>query len=278
MKAVNLIPADTRRSSLDAQSLRGPGPAVIGILVVALALVTVYVLTSNSISQRRAELASLRQQLAQTQAASGELTKYSQFAQLADARATTVREIASSRFNWAKALQELSEVVPSNTTLQSLSATLSPSATAGSTSSGGGNLRGDIDSPAFEMVGCTSTQDDVARLMSRLRLISDVTRVTLADSVKNASAAAGAAVSATGAAGCGANAPSFDVIVFFQGPAGTAPSTSSPATTTPAPTTTTSTTAAPTTTTTSTTSTSTTTAAPTSTTSTSTTPTTGGTQ
>jgi hypothetical protein len=111
-----------------------------------------------------------------------------------------------------------------------------------------GSLRDALPGPAFEMKGCTATQDDVARLMSRLRLINGVTRVTLADSLKQDSAQGGSTVASTPAtsgggsgAGCGANAPSFDLVVFFQplpgagtglagatGPAGpTAPAASS---------------------------------------------------
>jgi hypothetical protein len=72
------------------------------------------------------------------------------------------------------------------------------------------------------MQGCTQTQDDVARLMSRLRLINGVQRVTLASSVKQDGGQSGAAVSApsSGAgagasAGCGANAPAYDLVIFF---------------------------------------------------------------
>jgi Tfp pilus assembly protein PilN len=231
MRAVNLIPGDTRRTSLDVRSLRGPGPAVVGLLAVVVALVTMYVLASNSISQRRGELSGLQQQLAQVQSSSTTFTRYEQFTQLAATRAQTVQEIAASRFDWAKALSELSAVVPANTTLQSLAASVDPAATTSSGSSGGG-LRGAISSPAFELVGCTATQDDVARLMSRLRVIQGVTRVTLSDSVKDSSAASGAAVSSAGgsAASCGANAPTFDVLVFFQAPA-VAPATTTPAAT-----------------------------------------------
>jgi Tfp pilus assembly protein PilN len=204
---------------------------VVGLLVVALALVTIYVLTSNSISQRREELSSLRQQLTQTQAASGALTRYSQFTQLAQTRTQTVQEIAASRFDWAKAMSELADVIPADATLESLTATVNPGASAGGTSSGGSGLRSDISVPAFELVGCTATQDDVARLMSRLRLINGVTRVTLSDSVKDAAAAAASTLTPSGAtpgASCGASAPTFDIVVFFQQP-GAAPATTTPA-------------------------------------------------
>lgn len=248
MKAVNLIPSETRRTGVGTKWLRGPGPAVVGLLAVALALVTTYVLAGNSISQRRAELSALRQQLAQTQAASGALTRYSAFNQLAQSRTQTVQEIAASRFDWAKAMSELADVVPADTSLESLAASVDSSATASGSSSAGGGLRGDIDVPAFELVGCTATQDDVARLMSRLRVINGVTRVTLSDSVKDAAAAGSTASSGpTAGASCGASAPTFDIVVFFQAPAGapaavTAGTSPSPTTT---PTSSTTTTAPP---------------------------------
>ena len=58
MRAVNLIPADSRGRS---SSSRGPSTGMqvpvyvlLGFLAAAVALVTVYVLTSNSISSRTA--------------------------------------------------------------------------------------------------------------------------------------------------------------------------------------------------------------------------------
>ena len=258
MRSVNLIPTDAGRGAggLSAQSF-SPAHAVLLALAVALAFVTVYVLTSNTISQRTANLAALKAEAARTTAQAASLTKYSQFEQLANARAETVRSIAASRFDWYSALSDLSKVVPANTSLQSLVATVSPTASAGgsgaSTASSGG-LRGDEPGPAFELAGCTQTQDDVARLMSRLRLINGVTRVTLQDSQKPDSTGAAAAPpssTGSGAAGCGPGAPTFNVVVFFQplsGPAASAaqasPSTSttSTSTTSTTPTTSTSTT------------------------------------
>jgi Tfp pilus assembly protein PilN len=180
---------------------------------------TVYVLTNNTISERQAKITSLQAQAAQAQAEATRFVNYTNFASLARARAQTVLTIATARFDWHAALSDLSKVVPANTSLQSLFGSVAPAASV-SGSGGGSNsassLRGDISSPAFELTGCTKTQDDVARLMSRLRLINGVTRVTLGDSVKNASAQSGAAVSSSGAAGCGANGPTFDIVVFFS--------------------------------------------------------------
>jgi Tfp pilus assembly protein PilN len=236
VKAVNLIPSDARKSTADLRSLRGPGAAVVAVLGTVLVLVTLYVLASNNVTSRQTQLASLRQQLSQTRAIAASLDGYTKFAKLAQARVQTVREIASSRFDWQRVLSDLARVVPANTTLSSLSATVNPSAGSGGTSSSGG-LRGDLQVPAFELQGCTASQDDVARLISRLRLISGVTRVTLASAVKSGSTVSGSSVSsatpATGPGGCKSGASNFDLVVFFQTPGGSsttvAPSGAAPA-------------------------------------------------
>jgi Tfp pilus assembly protein PilN len=230
MKAVNLIPAESRRGSGVQAGLKfGPGYGLIALLALAVGLVTFYVLTSNTISSRQAKLAALQAQVSQVQAQmqTRNLSSYVSFVKLAQSREVTVRQIVSGRFDWHAALGDLSRVVPSDTSLQSLTGTVAPGAAvsgAGGSVGGAastGSLRGQIAAPAFELKGCTKTQDDVARLMSRLRLINGVQRVTLADSIKQGSAQAGATVATTGSSaaastGCGANAPTFDLVVFFQ--------------------------------------------------------------
>lgn len=218
MKAVNLIPRESRRGgAVPSLGSLGPAHLVIGLLVIAVAFVTAYVLTNNTVSQRKAQLASLQQQVTEMKTEVSRLTAYEQFEKLAQERAQTVREIAATRFDWHEALSDLSKVVPSNTSLQSLAATVSPTATAGGVG-GSGGLRSDIDAPAFELKGCTGNQDEVAQLMSRLRLINGVTRVTLLDSgTPGAGTGAPTVTSSTGSAqgGCPASGPSFDMVVFF---------------------------------------------------------------
>ena len=222
MKAVNLIPNEARRGGVGPSlGQLGPGHALLGFLVIGLAYVTVYVVTSNTISDRTAQLASLKSQIAQVQVQVTRLNSYAQFEKLAQARAATVRQIAATRFDWHDALSDLSKVVPANTSLQSLTATVSSgSGTGGGAAAGGsgGSVRGDINAPAFELKGCTQSQDEVAQLISRLRLINGVTRVTLENSTAGAAqpgTAGGASSSASGGT-CGANGPSFSMVVFFQ--------------------------------------------------------------
>lgn len=236
MRAVNLLPEGTRQASgprgLSLGQL-GPVHVVLGVLVVLLAYVTVYVFTTNTISDRKSQLASLNAKLSQEQAQVARLSTYTQFQKLAQARAETVRQIAASRFDWHGALSDLSKVMPATASLQSLLATVAPGASVSgaggsTTSAGGGSLRGAISAPAFELKGCARSQDDVARLVSRMRLINDVQRVTLEDSTKADSAAAGAPASSAGSGGC-SSGPSFDAVVFFQAlPGAAATGTGSP--------------------------------------------------
>lgn len=216
MRAVNLVPRDARRGGVTPSLGRlGPAHAVLGLMVIALAFVVGYVLTSNTVSQRQTQLASVQQQVTRMQAEATRLQSYQQFEKLAQARALTVREIAATRFDWQGALSDLSRVMPARTSLQSLVATVSPSS---SSTGGGSSVRGDVNAPAFEMKGCTGSQDEVAQIMSRLRLINGVSRVTLEDATKTLSS--GAAGAATGAC----TGPTFDMVVFFQPVAG-APAT-----------------------------------------------------
>ena len=258
MRAVNLIPSDSRRGWRGSSGRSGGSVyLLLGALVVALALVTVYVLTSNRIADEKAKVTALQAEAVSAQGTAARLGPYVQFAKLAQARADTVRQIASSRFDWHAALTGLSRVVPANTSLSSLVATVAPGV--GTSGTGGGaasGLRSALTGPAFQISGCSRTQDDVARLISELKVINGVTRVTLQDSQKSGGSATGASVSSgPGGAGCRPSAPTFDLVVFFQplanaAPAsvGTQPVSATPAApaATPAPASTTTPTATPT--------------------------------
>ncbi len=105
MKAVNLIPRESRRGGAPGGELARPRHAVLGAAgrrprardhVRARA-------TTRSRSARRSSRAS-RPQVRQAQAPAAHLASYAQFAQLAQARAQTVRQIAATRFDWQAAL------------------------------------------------------------------------------------------------------------------------------------------------------------------------------
>jgi Tfp pilus assembly protein PilN len=227
MRAVNLIPSESRQRLIAPGRSGGVAYVLVGLLAAAVLLVTIDVITANTISERRARVAVLQRQAQSERALAARLAPYTQFAQLAAERTSTVREIAAARFDWQGALMQLSRVVPAGTSLSSLVASVAPGTSvsgSSSSSSSGADLRSDISSPAFELAGCTGSQDEVARLMSRLRLISGVTRVSLEDSQQ------GGGSSSSG--GCAASSASFNIVVWFQplptaGPNGLVPAGSS---------------------------------------------------
>jgi len=236
VRAVNLIPGEAGRSG---GSSTGP-LALIAVLAVALVAVAAYVLVHNTVIERRAELASLesQSQVLQTQAAA--VKPYREFAQLADARVATVRQLGSTRFDWHRAFHDLATVLPNDVWLTSLLGTVTTGVNVEGASSGStGALRAALPSPAIELVGCTTGQAQVARLISRLRLMSGVERVSLADSVK----VEGGGGSGGDSADCthgSTRYPRFGIVIFFAAPpAASASATGAAATTasdtTPAP-------------------------------------------
>jgi Tfp pilus assembly protein PilN len=218
MKAVNLIPSDARRGGVGSVSsvsvAFGPAYAVVGVLVVAVVFTLIVVLTNNTISDRKAKLASLHVQAIAASAEAARLSSYATFEQTAEQRAQTVQSIAAARFPWQRAMHDLSKVVPANVSLQSLNGTTVSASTPGAAPTGTGTSTG----PTFALVGCTATQDDVARLMTRLRLINGVTDVELSSSQKNTTAAPQNSGTDTKAppTGCPANWPTFNLSVTFE--------------------------------------------------------------
>src|SRR3954447_18272863 len=188
MKAVNLLPGDQRGSMKTPAAATSSKPsgsafgahAVLGVLAFAVLAMAAYTLTTNSVKDRKAELARVTRETEATKASASALQSYADFKSLAEQRVATVKGLADSRFNWERTLGDLSRALPADVHLKSLSGTT------GTQVSGGGNsLRGAIQAPALELSGCTATQSGVARLMSRLRNVRGVTRVTLTKSDKD---------------------------------------------------------------------------------------------
>jgi Tfp pilus assembly protein PilN len=228
MRAVNLIPEDHRRGGPGAGSSGGIGGYVlIGVLALAVIMVSAYTLTTHSLSTKRDTVASLERQAQDTEARAGNLTAYSQFTALRQKRVDTIRSLATTRFDWAHSLHELARVLPGDAWLSSVRATVNPtvSVDGGTTDP----LRSAINTPAIELIGCTKTHDDVARVIADLRRMDGVQRVSLSSSAKNDTATSSNAVSdSAGTANLGdctqgnAHYPKFSLTVFFAAP-GAAP-------------------------------------------------------
>ena len=175
MRAVNLIPRDERRGGASGGSRSPYGAyALLGGLSMLLVLVVVYVFSANTVHDRRAELAQLQVDNAAAQAQAAKLKPYGDFAALRKERVGAVRAIATSRFNWARAVRELSVAMPNDVTLSALDATTA--------SSGAGTASG----AGMKLTGCTKGQRAVAGMMASLRQVAGVDRVELASADNSA--------------------------------------------------------------------------------------------
>lgn len=223
MKAVNLLPPDTRGASKSSAELAvGPeakGGAgafvVLGVLALCVAGVAGVVLTDNTIKQRSADLDRVAQEQAALQAQVTKLKPYADFDAAAKARVQTVKDLAGSRFDWEQALRDLSRAIPQDVSLRQLSGDIS-SAAGGQ----GGVLRGAISAPAITITGCAPGQTQVARLMARLRDIDGVTRVSLSRSAAEEVEGVdeGSDSERRLAQPCGeGKRPAFEVVMFFEG-------------------------------------------------------------
>jgi Tfp pilus assembly protein PilN len=199
MRPVNLIPPEERRGDR-APTRTGALPYVIlGALVAVLAGVAMTVLTSNKISDRKAEVATLEAQRAEAQARADALQPYADLANLATQRSSTVTSLAQSRFDWDRVLRELSLVIPDDVWLTQLGGTVTPEVQLADAPQV--SLRDQVPGPALAIVGCGASHEAVASFLQSLRDIDGVTRVAIEsdsrpDQTSNVSAGGGGASAA----------------------------------------------------------------------------------
>ena len=236
MRAVNLIPSEMRSGG------RRPGRsgvgayAVLGALGLVLAMVTAYTLASRTVSDKRAEVASVERQAAVAESRTTKNQNYTAFQQLSAQRTETVASLAASRFDWAHALAEVARVLPHNAWLSSIRATVTPSVSVDGTPD---PLRQSLSLPAIELNGCTTSQKNVAGLVADLRRADGVKRVSLSSAKKSEVAASGtnstADAATDGSSGdCtqgNGERPKFSLTLFYDAPVVAASATATGSTT-----------------------------------------------
>jgi Tfp pilus assembly protein PilN len=221
MRAVNLLTPELRSSQKGSGAPRpsvldssgGLGAfIVLGALALVVAGVAGYVLTTNVVKHKQSDLAAVTAKNEATVKRAAELKPYDEFQTLARDRAATVQGLASARFDWEQSLRDLSRALPREVFLSSLKGTVGTGSAGASSGSG---IRGSIGTaPAIELAGCTRSQPAVATMMSRLRNVQGVTRVSLSKSEKVSSVAAGGGGTVNP---CGKGSPpNFEVVVFFE--------------------------------------------------------------
>ena len=177
MRAVNLIPVEERRGQSAPTRTGALVYIVVGAVLAALAGVTMMVLASNQINDRKAEISQLEAEEAAARSKAEALASYAQFRQVRDARVATVTSLAESRFDWERVLRELSLVLPGDVWLTELTGTVRSDVNVDEAAEV--SLRDGAAGPALEIIGCAPGQEAVAGFVSALRDIDGVTRVGL---------------------------------------------------------------------------------------------------
>jgi len=224
VRPVNLIPQEDRRGG-KAPLRTGPlSYAIVAFLLLAVGVVTLLALTGNKIADRKAEVASLQSQVDATQARADQLSTYTNFADLQQARQETVASLATSRFDWERALHELALVLPDDVWLTSMTATAATDPSS-STSSSTTAVDG-VTGPSLDINGCASGHEAVAKFLAALRDVDGVTRVTVlssdrpgAESSSNSSTSSSSASSGQSTVECASRdfIATFEVVAAFDG-------------------------------------------------------------
>jgi Tfp pilus assembly protein PilN len=186
VRPINLIPTEQRRGASRGPGARNSlsGYIVLGALGAAVLCALAVVTTSNKINSKTEELAGIQSDSQQEKQVADALRPYGQFADLQRARMTQIETVAAGRYDWERALRQLSKAIPRNVWLLSVGATRSSGVGLDSGGEGSASDRDNPNAPSFAITGCTYSQHAVARMMVRMRNLDDVTAVHLAKSVR----------------------------------------------------------------------------------------------
>jgi len=176
MRAVNLLPRDHGHRTVKKESLPVLIGACVGVLVAA-ALGAMFMMGSGKIAAQQRKLDDLnRTYQALPPAPPGPSAVQQQLAGEESARVSALSTALGSRVAWDRVFREFSLVLPDDVWLTTLTAKspISP-ATNAATSPGGAPSQ-------FTVQGRTYSHDGVARLLSRLQLVPDLSNVQLVSS------------------------------------------------------------------------------------------------
>ena len=175
MRAVNLLPRDHKQRTVRRESLPVLLGACSGVLVAAI-LGAMFMMGSGKIAAQQRKLDDLERRYdALPPAPAGPSAAEEQLAGQHSARATALSTALSSRVSWDRIFREFSLVLPDDVWLTTLSAKspISPATNLSTT--------GTLPSQ-FTITGRTYSHDGVARLLSRLQVVPDLTNVQLVSS------------------------------------------------------------------------------------------------
>jgi Tfp pilus assembly protein PilN len=211
MRPVNLIPEEQRRARAGGRS--GPfAYVVLGALLLVLAGVVVYVLSSNEISERETEIQRLGSQQVVAEERAQRLEPFIAFQQVERERLLTISQLANARFDWPRVLHQISYIVPKYMILTKMIGLAG-----GKLAEGGGTSRlaAKVEGPSLAFIGCAVNQRRVAALIAALKQIDGVTRTGLERSEVVGDAESGGGGGA-GGGNCFPDNVEFELAVAFD--------------------------------------------------------------
>jgi type IV pilus assembly protein PilM len=212
-------PGASAAGRIDAAPDARVAQVLCGVVALIAVAVVYMVIVANHVSSGKERLASLGTQVTQAEGQAAALKPYADFAKATSDRRTAVTTVAGARFDWDRALTELSKIAPGKVWLTSAKGTLSSTTTVdGSTSSGGGDtssLRGALPGPAFELSGCGKGERDVPKYMDRLYSMTGVADVGFSRTERGEPAKDGQPA-ATSECGTGDKASKFSLVTYFK--------------------------------------------------------------
>jgi Tfp pilus assembly protein PilN len=180
MRAVNLLPRDQGQRTITKESLPVVVGGCTGLLVLAV-LGAMFMMGSGKIASQQRKLDDLNRQFqALPPPPPGPTAAQQQLAGEQSARVSALTTALSSRVSWDRVFREFSLILPEDVWLTSLSAK-SPISPATNASSTGGSTIPSM----FTIQGRTYSHDGVARLLSRLQVVPDLTNVQLISSTRS---------------------------------------------------------------------------------------------
>ena len=180
MRAVNLLPLDHGQRTIKKESLPVLVGGCSGLLVLAV-LGAMFMMGSGKIASQQRKLDDLNRQFqALPPPPPGPSAAQQQLAGEQSARVSALTTALSSRVSWDRVFREFSLVLPDDVWLTSLTAK-SPISPATNASSTGGSTQPSM----FMIQGRTYSHDGVARLLSRLQVVPDLTNVQLISSTRS---------------------------------------------------------------------------------------------
>lgn len=200
---------------LDAAPNARVAQAVCGVVALLAAAVVYLVVVSNQVSSGRQRLGQITGQLVTAEQQAAALKPYADFAGATVARRLAVTGVAAARFDWDRALRQLSQVEPGNVWLTSAKGTLTSTTSVDGGGGDTGGLRGALPGPALELAGCAKRERDVPKYMDRLYSMSDVAEVGFSRTEHGGSPVAAAGAASSGACAGTGGPSSFSLVTYW---------------------------------------------------------------